>query len=193
MIDAQGYRANVGIVLANGCGKVLWARRIGQNAWQFPQGGIKRDESPEQALFRELNEELGLCRDDVQIMGCTDGWLRYNLPKRYIRRNCQPLCIGQKQVWYLLRFRGCESDVQLNRCAEPEFDSWKWVDYWHPVREVIFFKRGVYRRALFELAPLLFPDLVSQGRRSSHRRGGRRGSARSLTEPGRSTGSQHNS
>ena len=161
MIDPQGYRANVGIVLANKSGQVLWARRVGQNAWQFPQGGIKRDETAVQALYRELNEELGLQPGDVEIVGCTGGWLRYTLPKRYIRRNCQPLCIGQKQIWYLLRFVGRESAVKLDACERPEFDQWKWVDYWRPVREVIFFKRGVYRRALRELAPLLFTEALS--------------------------------
>ena len=156
MIDSDGFRPNVGIILANGAGQVLWARRVGQDAWQFPQGGIKAHESPEEALYRELCEELGLHPGDVEIMGSTRGWLRYNLPKRYIRKNCSPVCIGQKQVWFLLRLMGRESAVKLNACRRPEFDGWKWVNYWHPSREVIFFKREVYRRALKELAPLLY-------------------------------------
>ena len=155
MIDSDGYRPNVGIVLSNTHGKVLWARRIGQNAWQFPQGGIKVDESPEEALFRELGEELGLNPEHVEIMGSTRGWLRYQLPKRYMRRNSSPLCIGQKQVWFLLRLVGEESSVRLDACDEPEFDHWRWVDYWDPIDQVVFFKRAVYRRALKELAPLL--------------------------------------
>lgn len=156
MIDSDGYRPNIGIIVSNDLGQVLWARRTGQNAWQFPQGGIKAHESPEQALYRELCEELGLEPADVEIMGSTRGWLRYKLPKRYIRRHCQPTCIGQKQVWYLLRLVGLESAVRLDTCAAPEFDRWKWVNYWHPSREVIFFKREVYRRALKELAPKLY-------------------------------------
>src|SRR5690606_15101261 len=82
VIDSDGFRPNVGIILTNGLGQVLWARRIGQEAWQFPQGGIQRNESPEQALFRELHEEVGLMPEDVEILACTRGWLRYRLPQR---------------------------------------------------------------------------------------------------------------
>ena len=155
MIDSDGYRPNIGIILGNEKGPLFWARRVGQDAWQFLQGGIRWDETPEDALFRELYEEVGLKPEHVEVTGCTRGWLRYRLPRRYIRRNCRPICIGQKQIWYMLRFVGEESDFDLARGAKPEFDTWRWVNYWHPVREVIFFKRRVYRQALRELAPLL--------------------------------------
>jgi putative (di)nucleoside polyphosphate hydrolase len=155
-IDAEGYRANVGIILCNEEGRLLLAGRIGSKGWQFPQGGIKAHENPQQALYRELCEELGLLPEHVEIMGSTRGWLRYRLPQRYIRKHCSPTCIGQKQVWFLLRLVGQESAVKLDACRQPEFDSWRWVNYWHPSREVIFFKREVYRRALKELAPMLY-------------------------------------
>ena len=159
MIDPDGYRPNVGIILSNDVGRVLWARRVGQEAWQFPQGGIRSDETPEEAMFRELNEEVGLSPEHVEVIGSTRGWLRYQLPKRFVRRNCRPICIGQKQVWFLLRVSDAgESHVRLDCGDKPEFDCWRWVDYWQPLREVVFFKRDVYRRALSELAPLLFPD-----------------------------------
>jgi len=155
VIDSDGYRPNIGIILGNERGQLFWARRIGQDAWQFPQGGIRQDETPRDALFRELHEEVGLRPEHVEVTGWTRGWLRYRLPRRYIRRSCRPICIGQKQIWYMLRFVGEESDFDLGRGQRPEFDSWRWVNYWYPVREVIFFKRGVYRQALRELAPLL--------------------------------------
>lgn len=155
MIDADGFRPNVGIVLLGEDKQVLWAKRVGQDAWQFPQGGIQRGESPEQALFRELHEELGLTEADVEVLGCTQGWLRYRLPLRFIRRKQKPLCIGQKQKWFLLRLTGDESAVRFDRSDTPEFDQWRWVDYWYPPNDVIFFKRSVYRRALRQLESLL--------------------------------------
>ena len=155
MIDADGFRPNVGIVLSNSKGMVFWARRAGKDSWQFPQGGIKHEETPEQAMYRELDEETGLSPDDVEIMGCTRNWLRYRLPSRYIRKHQSPLCIGQKQIWYMLRLIGDESNVQLDKSEHPEFDSWRWVDYWLPMQKVIFFKRDVYRGALEELEPFL--------------------------------------
>ncbi|MBM95252.1 MAG: RNA pyrophosphohydrolase [Oceanospirillaceae bacterium] len=153
MIDEQGYRPNVGIILCNDQGQVLWARRIGQDAWQFPQGGIKQGESPEKALYRELTEEVGLTANDVQILGCTRGWLRYRLPKRMIRQGNRPICIGQKQKWYLLRLLGDDDNIDVNASPKPEFDGWNWVSYWFPLGEVVAFKRDVYRRAMTELAP----------------------------------------
>lgn len=156
MIDANGFRANVGIVLTNADDQVFWARRVGQSGWQFPQGGICNNETAEAAMFRELREEVGLGREHVEIIGRTRRWLRYRLPQQYLRRDSLPLCIGQKQHWFLLRFTGTEADFCLDSSDTPEFDRWCWVDYWKPAEDVIFFKRKVYRRALRELAPLLF-------------------------------------
>lgn len=157
MIDANGYRANIGIILSNSIGQVLWAKRINQDAWQFPQGGLNEDEEPEAALFRELNEEIGLKPEDVTILGHTRHWLRYRLPKRLIR-DTKPVCIGQKQRWYLLKLDSPDSKVCLDECQKPEFDDWRWVSYWYPLRRVISFKREVYRKALRELAPILYGE-----------------------------------
>ncbi len=154
MIDADGFRPNVGIILTNSRGELLWARRVGgQDAWQFPQGGIKQNESAEQALYRELEEEVGLRPADVEILGVTRGWLRYRLPTRFVRQQ-QPVCIGQKQKWFLLRFLGTDEQINLALNATPEFDHWRWVSYWYPVNNVVAFKRDVYRRALRELSPI---------------------------------------
>jgi putative (di)nucleoside polyphosphate hydrolase len=155
VIDAQGFRANVGIILSNQQGQVFWAKRIGQQSWQFPQGGIREGEAATDALYRELNEEVGLRPEHVQIIGATRRWLRYRLPKRYVRRHSQPLCIGQKQKWFMLQLLAPESCVCFDTCDKPEFDGYRWVDYWHPVHEVVFFKRQVYRLALHELSDCL--------------------------------------
>lgn len=155
MIDSEGYRSNVGIILCNPAGKLFWARRIGQETWQFPQGGIHQDESPEQALYRELTEEIGLGRDDVELIGATRDWLRYRLPQHLIRYHSKPVCIGQKQRWFLLSLLSNDSKVRLNASNEPEFDCWRWVSPTEPIKEVVPFKRQVYRRALDELVPLI--------------------------------------
>ena len=155
MIDSEGFRANVGIILTNDQGQVFWARRVGMDAWQFPQGGIKKNESPKTAMYRELKEEIGLEPEHVELINSTDDWLRYWLPKRYIRQNRGPLCIGQKQIWYLLKLTADETYLDLSYTSEPEFDSWKWVDFWRPVEEVISFKRQVYQQALKQLQPFI--------------------------------------
>jgi putative (di)nucleoside polyphosphate hydrolase len=158
VIDSDGFRANVGIVLMNGAREVFLGRRSSGRGWQFPQGGMRVGESLEEAAFRELNEEIGLERADVELLGHTARWVRYRLPARYVRRKQYPLCIGQKQRWFLLRLRREPVRFDFRRTDEPEFDEWRWASFWDPVREVIYFKRGVYQRALLELAPLAFPD-----------------------------------
>ena len=151
MIDEQGFRANVGIIIANGEGQVLWAKRIGQDAWQFPQGGISEGESATDAMYRELQEEVGLQKEDVELITSTRGWLRYRLPK-HLLRDTTPQCIGQKQKWFLLRLKAEDDSVDLQQHKEQEFDHWEWVAYWYPLNRVINFKRDVYRRALKELS-----------------------------------------
>lgn len=156
VIDSDGFRANVGIMLANDAGQLFWARRIGgRDAWQFPQGGINEGESPEEALYRELEEEVGLGGDAVRVIAATRGWLRYRLPRRFVRKGQDPVCIGQKQKWFLLHLQAPDDAVRLDANHKPEFDHWQWVSYWYPLNQVVAFKREVYRRALKELAPPL--------------------------------------
>lgn len=156
MIDKDGYRPNIGIIVANAHEQVLWARRCGQDGWQFPQGGIKQHESVEQALYRELQEEIGLAPHHVEIVGRTRDWLRYEIPRHMLRNaSGQNRFKGQKQIWFLLRLIGNDAEVRLDSSSSPEFDAWRWVEYWSPVDHIIEFKRHVYRSALTELAPLL--------------------------------------
>lgn len=157
-IDAEGFRANVGIILSNDVGQLLLAGRVGSKGWQFPQGGMLKGESAEEAMYRELHEEVGLTDADVKILGSTADWIRYRLPERFVRRDRLPLCIGQKQRWFILRLIGSDAGVRFDRSETPEFDRWRWVEFWRPVNEVIYFKRRVYARALHELGPHLYPD-----------------------------------
>ncbi len=156
-IDKEGFRANVGIILTNDAGKLMLGGRVGARGWQFPQGGIVRDEAPEAAMFRELEEEVGLSDRDVEVLGVTRDWLRYRLPNKFIRKHSKPLCIGQKQRWFLLRLVSSDDNVRFDLCDEPEFDRIRWVDFWRPVNEVIYFKRRVYARALHELGESSYP------------------------------------
>lgn len=156
MIDKKGYRRNIGIILMNGKGQVLWAKRTHQkSAWQFPQGGMDAGESEEQTLFRELKEELGLDAQDVEILGKTKKWLFYDIPKKYQRRSTKYACLGQKQRWFLLRLIADASKICLDACDYPEFDDWCWVDYWYPLDHVIAFKHDVYQKALKEFSSLV--------------------------------------
>jgi len=157
-IDQEGYRANVGIILSNRAGKLLLGGRVGARGWQFPQGGMEVEEDPEAAMFRELHEEIGLTEQDVDVLGVTRDWLRYRLPDRFIRKHSKPLCVGQKQRWFMLRLRDEDREFRFDLGDKPEFDRVRWVQYWRPVNEVIYFKRRVYARALHELGPALFPD-----------------------------------
>jgi putative (di)nucleoside polyphosphate hydrolase len=155
-IDEKGFRANVGIILMDDANQVLIAGRRGRSGWQFPQGGVKVKESAEQAMYRELREEVGLEPDDVGIVGVTREWIRYRLPNKYVRKQ-GPRCIGQKQRWFLLTLQSAREKLCFDVTGEPEFDRCRWVDYWQPVEEVIYFKREVYIRALSELSRIAFP------------------------------------
>ena len=155
MLDRDGFRPNVGIVLLNQRNQVFWGKRIRTHSWQFPQGGIKYGETPEQAMFRELHEEVGLLPDHVRIVARTRDWLRYEVPDHFIRRDARGHYRGQKQIWFLLRLMGRDCDLDLRATDHPEFDAWRWNEYWVPLDLVIEFKRSVYQLALSELARFL--------------------------------------
>lgn len=157
VIDKKGYRLNVGIVLANATGQVFWGKRIGSaDDWQFPQGGVHPYETLEETMYRELTEEIGLEANDVEILHVSKRWLRYELPqsKHHSKVYDNP-CIGQRQKWFLLRLISHENNICLNCAPKPEFDGWRWVDYWHPLKQVIYFKREIYHNVLREFEPIV--------------------------------------
>ncbi len=166
MIDENGYRPNVGMIIVNQKNRVFWARRVGQRAWQFPQGGIDEGETPVEAMYRELWEETGLLPEHVELLAQTDDWLTYDLPPRYQRRNGVPLCIGQKQKWFLLRLVADDEVISLAQGKKTEFDAFRWVNYWYPIRKVIHFKRQVYHDALNQLSHSI--GIVSKRRLSPY-------------------------
>ena len=155
MLDREGFRPNVGIILLNPTNEVWWGKRVREHSWQFPQGGIKYGETPEQAMFRELEEETGLLPQHVKVIGRTRDWLRYEVPDNFIKREVRGHYRGQKQIWFLLRMLGRDCDVNLRASTHPEFDAWRWHEYWVPLDVVIEFKREVYQLALQELSRFL--------------------------------------
>jgi putative (di)nucleoside polyphosphate hydrolase len=140
------------MVISNGHGQVFWAKRLGQKAWQFPQGGIDQGETAEQALYRELYEEVGLKPEHVKIIQQTKRWLRYDIPEKMQRKHAKPRCIGQKQRWFFLQLVGDQKNISFDTTGTPEFDAWEWVSYWHPINQVVSFKQGVYRQGLSEFS-----------------------------------------
>ena len=96
-------------------------------------------------------EEVGLQEQHVRILGRTKDWLHYDVPQNWIRREWRGSYRGQKQIWFLLRLVGRDCDVKLRATNHPEFDAWRWSDYWSPLETVIEFKRDVYLKALEEL------------------------------------------
>lgn len=152
----DGYRPNVGIIICNRKGQVFWARRIKRDGWQFPQGGVSKNESLTEALFRELQEETGLLEHQVRLVAHTKRWLHYDLPSKFLRgqrrSKSSPNFKGQKQVWFLLELLDDDSSFNLSGSSEvPEFDGWRWVETEFALNNIVDFKRGVYQKALTEL------------------------------------------
>jgi len=116
MLDREGFRPNVGIILLNAHNEVFWGKRLREHSWQFPQGGIKYGETPVQAMYRELHEETGLLPEHVKVIGRTRDWLRYEVPDKFIKREVRGHYRGQKQIWFCSEWWGA---IATSACAPP--------------------------------------------------------------------------
>jgi putative (di)nucleoside polyphosphate hydrolase len=152
----EAYRAGVGVMLLNARNEVWVGRRIGfpDDAWQMPQGGIDEGESPREAVFRELKEEIGT--DNADILAETKDWLYYDLPADLIGKAWDGKWRGQRQKWFVMRFKGSDADVNLET-EHPEFSAWKWVKVADLASLVVSFKRNVYLSLLAEFRDFVTP------------------------------------
>jgi putative (di)nucleoside polyphosphate hydrolase len=151
----EGYRPNVAMVVLNSKNKVLICRRTNTKTWQFPQGGVDNNENLEKAMYRELLEEVGLRKDDVQYIGESDDTIIYDIPKTIRSKVLGGKFKGQEQKWFLLRIKNDEHEIRLDYEAFPEFDTFEWVSFWQPIDRIVDFKREAYRKALSELRFLI--------------------------------------
>jgi putative (di)nucleoside polyphosphate hydrolase len=149
-MDKKNYRKGVGIIIVNSGGQFFLGKRIGAEAWQFPQGGIDEGETPKEALYRELHEETGLTKNTVQIITVSSKWLVYHIPHVFQRSNKK--YDGAMQKWFLLELTGSDKDINLKATGQPEFDAWKWADKNTAINNVIKFKKAVYESILEEFS-----------------------------------------
>lgn len=147
------WRMGVGIALFNHSGRVFAARRIDTpgEAWQMPQGGIDKGETPRQAALRELKEEIGT--DRAEIIGESRDWLTYDLPAELRGRVWGGRYRGQKQKWFAMLFTGADRDIDLTG-QHPEFCDWRWMDLGELPRLIVPFKRQLYEAVAAEFARL---------------------------------------
>ena len=151
----EGYRPNVAMVVLNSKNKVLICRRTNTKTWQFPQGGVDNNENLEKAMYRELLEEVGLRKDDVQYIGESDDTIIYDIPKTIRSKVLGGKFKGQEQKWFLLRIKNDDHEIRLDYETFPEFDTFEWVSFWQPIDRIVDFKREAYRKALSELRFLI--------------------------------------
>ena len=150
------YRSCVGLMLINEKKKFFTAQRLDftSTAWQMPQGGINEGEDPLEAAFRELNEETSIDRGDIQLLATSKEWVKYDLPKTLIPFLWDGKYKGQKQKWFLFRFFGNESNINIHT-QNPEFSRWRWSNKKQLVDSIVSFKRPVYQTILEEFSAYL--------------------------------------
>lgn len=146
------YRPCAGVMLTNPEGLIFAGERIDTpGAWQMPQGGIDPGETPREAALRELEEETGLRRERVHILAESADWITYDLPEELVGRLWGGRYCGQKQRWFLMRFEGADSEVDIAR-VHPEFSTWAWLPAERLLESIVPFKRRVYDKVLAEFA-----------------------------------------
>ncbi|MDG1936577.1 MAG: RNA pyrophosphohydrolase [Paracoccaceae bacterium] len=150
-LEKLPYRENVGIMLINDQNMVFVGQRLDnyQDAWQMPQGGIDSGENAEDAAFRELEEETGIVKNLAQIEAVSKDWITYDLPTELISKLWKGRYRGQKQKWFLMRFRGSNKQVNIET-SHPEFADWKWVVVSELEENIVEFKKAVYRQVIKE-------------------------------------------
>jgi putative (di)nucleoside polyphosphate hydrolase len=149
-IERMRYRQCVGIMLMNGCGHIFVGRRADMPAtpaWQMPQGGIDWGETPREAAMRELEEEIGT--DKAEIVAESRGWMTYDFPPLVAGQVWGGRFRGQRQKWFLMRFTGCDADIDLGS-KHPEFDAFRWVDPEELPELIVAFKRQLYLEVVGE-------------------------------------------
>ena len=150
------YRKNVGMVLVNTNGHIFAGKRLDNNsdAWQMPQGGIDKGETPEAAAFRELSEETGIHYSKARLIGATAGWLSYDIPVELIPLLWNGQYKGQEQKWFAFEFLGKDSDINIIT-KEPEFSEWAWKSKKDLLSSIVPFKLEVYQKVFSELGHLV--------------------------------------
>lgn len=148
------YRRCIGAFLINRDGRVLVGQRVdrAEPAWQLPQGGIEPNETPRQAVLRELAEEIGT--DRATVIGEMPDWIAYDFPINLVGRLWNGRYRGQKQKWFALRFEGSDADIDVAAGERPEFREWKWVPMDSLPALAVPFKRQVYETLVDRFAPL---------------------------------------
>ena len=150
MIEQTIYRPCVAIIIVNKAGQVLWCRRKERNGWQFPQGGIDENENPEEAVWREMMEEIGT--NKAEIFKVSTQWINYDIPQETLDKlPWGKKWIGQTQKWFIFKFTGQKTDINVHT-KNPEFSEWKWMSHTELIENAVPFKRKVYKTILNEFA-----------------------------------------